>query len=270
MGNTDGQVPGAQDAQNSESIAVGAGADNQFLGEARAFTEKSKDKTTVLICEPSIGTINFKAHEAMCDVIASVKDYEHVSNYKFFKSCLGKLMVAYSREKFAEYAVNAGFDYIMFMDDDHVWPKDIFQRLEKHIKEYDIVAPLCVQRAYPYYPVIYKSEFKQQGDKIAWNNTKYVELKDINRGDLVTDADAIGFGCANIKVELFKKVPRPWFFSMVPIGEDILFCMRAKQTVQAKILVDTNVEAPHLKDMEVAMFDDYLRCKAEMERKNDK
>jgi len=262
--------------------------DKDFLEVAKKFKEVWKDKKSVIIAEPSIGLVDYKSHEAMCDFIADCKDYEQVSDYKFFKTSIGRLMVAYSREKFAEYAVDVGFDYILYIDDDHIYEKDIFRKLEKHIAEYDMTAPLFVHGQTPYYPVIYLSEyyykcddcdFKEKRNKptenllsecpkchsknilLFWDNQKYSEVNTIKKGDLITDADAIGFGCAIVKVDLFKRMPKPWFFSMSPIGEDILFCKNAKAYANAKIMVDTNVECPHLEERRPVDWRDYEREK---------
>lgn len=244
--------------------------DTVFLDEIQNFSTLYKDKIKVLIAEPSIGTMDYRSHECAWDLAFDLAKFEKESNYKFFKCTIGRLMVAYAREKFAEYAVAVGFDYIFYIDDDHSYTPDIFRKLEKHIKDYDIVAPLCVQRATPFYPVIYLSEVRKEiidGQEVqTWNNEKYVDRKPLKKGDLVTDADAIGFGVTIIKVDLLRRIQKPWFFSMAPIGEDILFCMKAKEITKlnpegCKIIVDTNVEAPHLKEGEYASWSDYEKNK---------
>jgi len=231
--------------------------DPRIVAQAQEFAKEWKDKTKVIICEPTIGNINYLCHEATVDFVKHCKEYEQRSEYKFFKTTLGRLMIAYAREKFAEFAVDGGFDYIIFMDDDHIVPSDLFERLQSHLDKYDIVAPLCLQRSPPHNPVIYKEgERIIQGIKYRENNfhTKW------HKGDLVTDADAIGFGFAIIKVDLFKRVPKPWFFFMDPVGEDIAFCMKAKPH-GCKILVDTSVESPHLGDPPIITWSDYEREK---------
>lgn len=260
------KTPGTQGESDGQGEYTGIIPDTNFTAAAESFAKAWPGKIKVLICEPTIGVIDYLAHEACCDLMFSLARYEYESNYKFFKSCLGRLLVQYSREAFAEYAVNMGFDYIFYIDDDHVWQSDTFQRLEKWIKDYDIVAPLCVQRAYPYNPVLYVSEYKQIDGQTVFCNNLYVDKKEIKRGDIITDADAIGFGAAIVKTDLFKRVPKPWFMSMAPVGEDITFCAKAKMMAKAKILVDSNIEAPHLKNREPVSFDDYLR---EKEKRNE-
>lgn len=228
-----------------------------FLAAVQAFSADWKDKKKVLISEPSLGYVDYRTHESCWDLAFSLARYETVSDYKFFKTMLGRMLVAYSREKFAELAVDSHFDYIFYIDDDHVWPANLFQRLEKHLEKYDIVAPLCVQRQEPYNPVIYKSKFTKQDDGKTYYENEF--MLDWKKGDLV-EPDTIGFGCAIIKVDLLRKIKKPWFFSMSPIGEDLFFCLKAKE-VGAKIVVDTSVEAPHLEEGKPVSYADYERCK---------
>jgi len=258
MGNSNGEkVHGTQDNSDGQLKYNGIIPDNALVDALRDFKKIWKDKITVLVCEPTAGIIDYQAHESCCDLISSLKAYEYVSNYKFFKTCLGKLLIHYARESFAEYAVKMGFDYIMFIDDDHIWDNQMFQKLEKYLKDYDIVAPLCVQRQEPYNPVVYKVDYEQTQQGELLKSRLYCNEKDINRGDVITDAQAIGFGCAIIKVDLFKRMERPWFMSMAPLGEDILFCAKASR-IGAKIVVDTNVESGHLMDRRIATFNDHL------------
>lgn len=228
-----------------------------FLATLQSFSEAWKDKKKVLISEPSLGYVDYRTHESCWDLAFSLARYETESNYKFFKTMLGRMLVAYSREKFAELAVDYHFDYLLYIDDDHIWPIDLFQQLQKHLDKYDIVAPLCVQRQEPYYPVIYKSKFTKQDDGKTYYESDF--MLDWKKGDLV-EPDTIGFGCAIVKVDLLRKMKKPWFFSNSTIGEDLFFCLKAKE-VGAKIVVDTNVEAPHLEEGKPVSYLNYERCK---------
>lgn len=228
-----------------------------FLVTLQDFKESWAGKKRVLISEPSLGYVDYRTHDSCWELAFSLARYEAVSDYKFFKTTLGRMLVAYSREKFAELAVDYHFDYIFYIDDDHVWPANLFQRLEKHLEKYDIVAPLCVQRAEPYNPVCYRAKFNKHDDGQTYYENEF--MLDWKKGDLV-EPDTIGFGCAIIKVDLLRKMKKPWFFSMSPIGEDLYFCLRAKD-VGAKIVVDTNVEAPHLEEGKPVSYADYERYK---------
>jgi hypothetical protein len=65
--------------------------------------------------------------------------------------------------------------------------------------------------------------------------------------------DATGAGCLMFDMEVFRKMPKPWFRAQrnpdgTPIGEDIGFCQDLK-AAGYKIFVDTSVPAGHLTTM---------------------
>lgn len=230
-----------------------------FVAILQKFKDTWKDKKKVLICEPTLGYVNYQSHESCWDLAFSLARYEEKSNYKFFKTCLGRMLVAYSREQFAEVACDFDFDYVFFIDDDHIWDQDMFEKLEKHFAKYDIIAPLCTQRLKPYKPVLYRiKKVPIENSELMGVENKFIE--DFKKGDLV-EPDAIGFGAAIIKVDLFKKMQKPWFFNMAPIGEDILFTMKATQELGAKIVCDTSVDVGHLEEGKPVGYNDYLKEK---------
>jgi hypothetical protein len=72
-------------------------------------------------------------------------------------------------------------------------------------------------------------------------------------GELV-EVDATGAGCIMYDMEVFRKLPYPWFrFLKNPdngmvIGEDIGFCQDLK-AAGYQIFVDTSIQAGHLTTM---------------------
>ncbi|KKM73120.1 hypothetical protein LCGC14_1413660 [marine sediment metagenome] len=254
------EVRRSQDQAYGQGVIRRKNTDPSFVAALQSWIKNWKDKKRVLIAEPSVGMVDYQAHDACWALAFEMARYETRSNYKFFKLGIGRMLPAYAREKFGECAVDYDFDYIFYMDDDHIWPKNIFELLEKHIDKYDIVAPLCVQRLKPYKPVIYDAEYKQDGDKIWYNNNFREGIK---KGDFVTGASSIGMGAAIIKVDLLRRMEQPWFFSMQPVGEDLVFTLKATTKYGAKILVDTNIEAPHLCDRQAVGWEDHVReCKS--------
>jgi len=73
-------------------------------------------------------------------------------------------------------------------------------------------------------------------------------------GDLV-EVDATGAGCMLYDMEVFKKLPYPWFEfrkqeNGTTMGEDIGFCVDLKKAGY-KIHMDTSIEVEHLTTMAV-------------------
>lgn len=134
----------------------------------------------------------------------------------------------------AKLALEAEFDYLMFVDDDVVIPMDAFDKLLAADK--DIVAGWTIIRGWPYENMFFKFDEKHN----------LPNVKDVKRNSGILDVDAIGFSCALIKVDLLRKIPPPWFVTGPSNTEDIYFCLKARQYVKdCTIAVDTSIETAH-------------------------
>lgn len=159
--------------------------------------------------------------------------------FEFYWHSAGRLFTPMAREKLVEQAMKGEMDYVFFLDDDAIVPFDAFLRLFKHNK--DIVAGLAFTRNPPHDPVLYiLREGYEDGKEYfqTWPVRNFPE-------NALVQADAVGFHCVLIKTEVFKKIPRPWFMSTSPTGEDILFCLEAGKH-GAKIFMDTSLECGHV------------------------
>ena len=63
--------------------------------------------------------------------------------------------------------------------------------------------------------------------------------------DQLVECDAVGFGAALIKIDVIKRMQRPYFMSTTSAGEDVYFCKRAKE-IGAKVFMDTSVKLGHI------------------------
>ena len=80
-------------------------------------------------------------------------------------------------------------------------------------------------------------------------NYNRVPDKEVYGGDLI-QVDATGCGCLAFRMDVFKKIPEPWFElknaeNGKPVGEDIRFCSKARE-LGLKIGVDTSIAVDHL------------------------
>jgi glycosyltransferase involved in cell wall biosynthesis len=136
-------------------------------------------------------------------------------------------------------ALDANFDYVMFIDDDVLVPFDAWARLKSHDKH--IVAGWTVIRGYPYLNMFFR--FKDGGLKNY--NDLPIDTKEL------TKVDAIGCSCVLIKCDVFKQIPPPYFVTGTHNTEDIYFCMKARDYVKdLEIYVDPLVKTPHMLAME--------------------
>lgn len=178
--------------------------------------------------------------------------------YEFYWFTVGRLLTALAREKLMEQALAGGMDYIFMYDDDMILPIDIMEHLIADIEEHpeiDVLAPLAFMRNAPHYAVIYTTieGYDQESHKPYFINNF---VKNYPKNTL-TECDAVGFGAVLINLEMVKKMKDPYFFSTTGSGEDIYFCMKARQEADARIFMDTRIKLGHL-GKQIVIDEDYF------------
>lgn len=167
--------------------------------------------------------------------------------YEFYWFTTGRLLTAMAREQLTKHALDGGMDYIFMYDDDMVLPIDCVEHLLRDMEEkpeIDILAPLAFMRNPPHYAVIYTTTegYDQENHQSYFVNNL---VKNYPKNTLV-ECDAVGFGAVLIKMDIVKKMKPPYFFSTTGSGEDIYFCMKARQETGARVFMDTRVKLGHL------------------------
>jgi len=190
--------------------------------------------------------------------------YERRSpRYEFSFFTAGRMITQMAREKLMQVALEANMDFICMYDDDMLIPYDTIVRLIEDMEQYpyiDVLAPLAFMRTPPHYAVIYS--VKEGFDPVR-KEEYYVNhwVKDYPRDKLV-ECDAVGFGMALIRMSMVRRMTKPYFFSMSPTGEDILFCVNAKKQAGARVFMDTRVKLGHIgepKIIDEAYRDEYIK-----------
>jgi len=178
-----------------------------------------KDKVKILIAMPTGGSIHHWTVDSVIELVSYSTTSELNTNYKFFHGSMGRLTIGYAREVIAEYALDAGMDYILWIDDDMMFHTNVFERLIRH--NVDIVAALAFMRVAPFTPVMWKAN-ETKDNKITFET-----ITEYKKGEL-KKVDAVGFGVCLTRVGILKKIPKPWFMSHIPLGEDIYFTYKCK------------------------------------------
>lgn len=227
-------------------------------GHPLNHSELYKNKIKVMVSEPTLGWIHHQVYDNRKDFVMEIARYEAKSDYKFFTMNTGRLLISYARELICDQAISTNMDYLLFIDDDMIVPHNLFEHLIQI--DADIVAPLCTTRNFPFEPVVYRSEISDQESDGSFK-LKNTSVTDIERNKIV-DAETVGFGVVLIKVDILKKIPKPWFFVNQAVGEDILFCIRARQHIpDFKIKINTGLIVGHMGDPEIRTIKDYDRIK---------
>lgn len=145
------------------------------------------------------------------------------------------------RNDIVEKALACGATSLIMMDTDMIYHPKTITRLLSH--KLPVVGALCFRRYPPFDSIMLKI-----------TDNGYESIDDWQEGELV-EVDATGAGCIIYDMEVFRKMPYPWFRFQkmengMTIGEDIGFCQDLK-AAGYRIFVDTAVPCDHLTTMAV-------------------
>lgn len=147
-----------------------------------------------------------------------------------------------SRNSLAKIALNSETDYVLWLDSDMVFKRDILKRLLEHAENgKDIVSGLYFRRQPPFSPVLFK-ELELVDELGRWEN-----YDDYPR-DSVFEIAGCGFGCVLMRTDILADVAlefRKWFNPVNGFGEDLSFCIRAK-SLGYKIWCDSSIKLGHV------------------------
>lgn len=149
------------------------------------------------------------------------------------------------RNDCVEKALHEGCTHGIFMDTDQIYPVNTIPKLLSH------KLPVVGCRVHRRYPPFDSLMLKIQ--EIDSHTNGYEPIDEWEENSLV-EVDATGGGCLMFDMEVFRKIPYPWFeFKKQEgtgriIGEDILFCQKLK-AAGYKIFVDSSLECGHLTTM---------------------
>lgn len=193
----------------------------------------------ILIGIPTVGGVHPEAYDNRLEMALYLGRVEKERGFEFDLAVTGRLLTPIARENLARRAVEGGYDYLLFIDDDMLTPLDLFFKLYKHQK--DIVGALAFTRHYPHRPVIYKFEKGFQDGKAWYSNYPVLDYPK----DCLVKCDAVGFGAVLIDVKVFKGMGGKWFATTSGRGEDIFFCHQAGEQGFG-VYMDTATKLGHL------------------------
>lgn len=146
------------------------------------------------------------------------------------------------RNNIVERALYEGCTHLIMMDTDQIYPADTIPRLLAHNLP---VVGARVHRRYPPY-----DSLMLRIEEVDEHTNKYVSVDDWEEGELV-EVDATGGGCVMFNLDVFRKLPYPWFKDgREGVGEDIGLCQDLK-AAGYRIFVDSSIEVGHMATMVV-------------------
>lgn len=144
---------------------------------------------------------------------------------------------AMNRNMAIDILLESGCDYILFLDDDVIVPRNLFVQLVKHNKQ--IVSGLMLARAYPHKPLIFKHSER---------NTLHEVYYPVVETGLVEVVNC-GLGCCLIHKSIFEHLEKPY----IRLGEvvkdhwcdDTGFFIRVKEAGY-QIYCDLDAQVGHV------------------------
>jgi cellulose synthase/poly-beta-1,6-N-acetylglucosamine synthase-like glycosyltransferase len=180
----------------------------------------------VLVCVPYTGSVHPQAAYSLIPMVCEARRH----GIEISMLPVGLSLIYTAREMAAKELLSGDYDALLFIDSDMVVPVDLLTRLVKHKK--DIVSAIAFKRFPPYEPCIFNVCGRDRTE--FW----------LDYPEGLTEIEGVGMACTLIKREVFEKVPAPWFFPEPKIGEDLAFCVRAKEQ-GFKIYCDTTLVCGH-------------------------
>lgn len=160
-----------------------------------------------------------------------------------FVSFLIGSLIYESRNTLAKQAIATKADYIMWLDSDMTFAPDTMTRLQQHMEEgKDIVTGLYFRRRPPFTPVLFKTLERIDEDSARHEN--YDDYPD----DSLFEIGGCGFGCIMTRTSVLEDVflnYRKCFDPVCSIGEDLAFCLRARE-LGYKVYCDSTIKCGHI------------------------
>ena len=191
----------------SESFA---GMHNDNLEQSIERVDKSKmyeDLSTIIIC-PTRGTFPTRVVQSWMKLL---KPMNQLVAGPIFAECM-KVDAAYN--SLIEYILTndylKNFKYVLTIEEDNMPPSDGLLKLYKSMDEYDVVGGLYWSKSPNGFPMMFGNPEIGPLDS-APQTPKSGELVHVN---------ALGMGFNLFKLDMFKKIPGPWFKTVEEVSAD--------------------------------------------------
>jgi len=193
-------------------------------------------KKTIYIGIPTFKDLPYEFVLSLVDMISySSKRHRVLTGFcnRTFRNIARETLIKTAKEEKA--------DYLLFLDDDMVFPKDTLERLLKH--DTALVSALAFGRKDPFSPCALNMCYRADNDLVA---EEYLHINNWPK-DTLLQVDATGLACTLIKKEVLESLGEYSCTSKEGAGEDVEF-MRQCRFKGFTPYVDTGLSIGHLSD----------------------
>ncbi len=226
--------------QRLESIYVGRNNLNIEEKRDRLIRGGSyRDLSTIMIV-PTRGLIPAKVVQSMLGLASPM-------NQKFLRIFVEKMEVGEAYNHAIQLILDnpelSKWKYVLTVEEDNLVPPDGLLKLYENINKFDAVSGLYFVKGENGAAMIYGSVNEYPANFIP----------QLPVPDQVVECNGIGMGFALFKLEMFKKIPKPWFKTlqeytpgegMKAATQDLFFCQNAKK-LGFRFAVDCKVRVGH-------------------------
>ena len=229
---------------------------NAFTPEER----KHFSRLSVIVVSP---IADYEVSNLFCKSLANMMAYSWMQGLKtYVYGYTERTVVDWARNSLGRYVRDTKCEYtgdfythVLWIDSDHAFNPDLACQLARHDK--DAVSALYFARGEKPLPIAYVKPEKPKSvdleDKDAYKHSQILEVPPV-----LMEIDAVGFGALLMKRDLFVKIPEPWFTIDWKAGEDVAFCVKAKE-YGYQFFLDGRYILGHIDAPRVVSKDDYLR-----------
>lgn len=210
-----------------------------------AKERKRLEALSILILTPCK---DYEMPAAFTRSVVNMVAYSWLHGLRVFQMAHSERMVVhYARNHLAKLALEhvsgytgQRYTHILWLDDDHVFNPDLALYLARH-SDLDVVSALYFGRVGRQLPVVYVK------DDLPDKYTHYQMLEVPPR---LCQVDAIGMGACLMRMDVLDRVPYPWFRFVEGAGEDVTFCVHAKER-GVEIYCDGAYQIGHLGEPQI-------------------
>lgn len=221
-----------------------------------AKQRKAYEKISICVLTPCK---DYEVPTAFARCLANMVAYSWMNGLRVYQfSHTERTVVHWARQELARRVIDhkceytgEQFTHLLWLDDDHVFNPDMACYLAQYADK-DMVSALYYSRAGRILPVVYTREGCAPDDTDAYKHFPIIQPP-----DSLFECHAVGFGGLLMRRDVLDRVPQPWF-SFAEAGEDIYFCVKAKQA-GIRVWCDGRYKMGHIGASQIIKEQDYLK-----------
>ena len=166
----------------------------------------------LLLAVPCMDFMPFQFVESLIGLLHRLE----VSNVCFSFKFISGTLVYVARDKLATYAIDHNYTHVLWLDSDMVFQTDLLDELT--FSGHEFVAGIYQARRKPHVSCLFETLEPVKRFETYPSDTFQIE--------------GCGFGCVLMKTEILEAVMKKYktcFTPMEDYGEDLAFCIRAKE-----------------------------------------